>query len=80
MNAQLYFWAKMVIFCIKHLEKEKNTFNIIPTPSPNYPFACRCVLIFHIIYVNSVLGLVGAGDDYPQTKMRGLGEPEHLVL
>ena len=73
------FGLKWSFFAL-HIKKKRKILLTSFHPSPNYPFACKCVLIFHIIYMNSVLGLVGAGDDYPQPKMRGLGDPEHFVF
>ena len=54
-NVRLYFGAaKMVTFCIIHIENKKIFLPPPPPPRvPTNPFARKCVFIFYIIYVKS---------------------------
>ena len=61
----------MVTFCIIHIGNRKLFLKHHSPRVPTNPFARKCVLIFYIIFVKSLLGLGGGGGggDIPQPKM-----------
>ena len=67
MNVRLIFGAKIVTFCIIHIENRKRFLKNHPPRVPTNSFARKCVLI---CLQNICEKLVGArGDDIPQPKI-----------